>query len=103
MESTPIQLNKGVLLGLNWGGGGQKNTYTYESQKSMPTPEEFKRDLMAGSYSFLTRSKHYLERYPKIDIYGGQFNYTNLCLFRTPKEKNLLAPAMQVVLRPLKS
>jgi hypothetical protein len=87
--ATPIQVGEGMILGINWGGGGPSDNYSYESQKSMPTQEEFQRDLENGDYRFLIRSKNYLMEYMKIDLESGKFNYTNLCLFRSPSQKDL--------------
>lgn len=88
--ATPIQIGKGMILGINWGGGGPGDKHVYESQQKMPTLDQFKADFKNGSYGFLTRSADYLKKYPGIDVEDGEFNYTNLCLFRSPNQKFLL-------------
>ena len=87
--ATPIQIGKGMILGINWGGGGISDENSYESQLSMPTIPKFQDDLQRGGYKFLQRSKKYLENYLKIKVASGEFNYTNLCLFRSPQQKYL--------------
>jgi len=88
--ATPIQVGEGLILGINWGGGGPRDKYEYGSQDKMPTPEEFQHDLNNGDYRFLIRSKGYVKQYLKVDLESGNFNYTNLCLFRSPNQKYLL-------------
>jgi hypothetical protein len=88
--ATPIQVGKGLILGINWGGGGPRDKYAYGSQDKMPAPEEFQRGLKKGDYGFLIRSKSYVKKYLNVDIDSGKFNYTNLCLFRSPGQKDLL-------------
>jgi hypothetical protein len=87
---TPIQVGEGMILGINWGGGGPSDEYAYESQYKMPTRSEFQHDLKNGDYGFLIRSRNNLKEYLKLDIESGKFNYTNLCLFRSPGQKDLL-------------
>jgi hypothetical protein len=93
--ATPIQPGEGMILGINWGGGGPSDNYLYETQQKMPTQEEFRRDLKKGDYGFLIRSNRYLKEYLKLDIESGKFNYTNLCLFRSPSQKDLLTEDYQ--------
>jgi hypothetical protein len=77
---TPIQIGKGILLGINWGVSGDHNPQTdMPDGKDIPT------------YNFIRRSRHYLENYLRLDFDTMNFNYTNLCFFRTPNE---------VILRP---
>lgn len=93
--TTPIQPGEGMILGINWGGGGPGDKYSYGSQEKMPTQEAFRRELRNGDYGFLIRSKDYIKEYLKLDIESGKFNYTNLCLFRSPTQKDLLADDYQ--------
>lgn len=82
--ATPIQLGKGIILGINWGVGDQN--YVFCPSEPMPTITDYSID----DYPFLKRSNSYLLKYLHIDAYKPNFNYTNLCLFRTPKAKNLI-------------
>ncbi len=75
---TPIQKNKGILLGINWGADDN-----HEPQSDMPEGK----DIL--EYRFINRSKKYLENYLKLDFNSINFNYTNLCFFRTKAEKDL--------------
>lgn len=67
---TPIQKNKGIILGLNWGGTD------YPPQKNYP---EAKKDR---DWSFMTLSMPYINKYMGIQSIE-EVNYTNLCFFRT--------------------
>ena len=51
---------------------------------------QFQRELNKGDYRFLLRTKDNLKAYANIDIESGDFNYSNLCLFRSPYQKDLL-------------
>ena len=72
---TPIQKNRGILLGINWGVDGD-----HEPQSEMPNGKDI------PSYNFVQRSREFLEKYLLLDFHTINFNYTNLCFFRTPKE-----------------
>ncbi len=72
---TPIQLGKGILLGINWGVSGD-----HVEQTKMPDGKDI------PSYNFIQRSKPFLEKYLSLDFDVINFNYTNLCFFRTPDE-----------------
>jgi hypothetical protein len=76
--ATPISKGNGVIFGINWGGSGDFTAGTV-----MPTGDD-----IAG-YHFIKQSKTFLEKHWQIDISKINFNYTNLCFFRTPKEKDL--------------
>jgi hypothetical protein len=89
--ATEIKVGQDLILGINWGGGSISDNTKYESQKTMPVLPEFKRELKSGDYRFLLRTKDNLKTYAKIDVEAGDFNYTNLCLFRSPNQKDLLA------------
>lgn len=75
---TPIQKDKGIILGINWGADG-----SHEPQSEMPDSEE------AKNYPFIKRSKPFFKEYLQLDINSINFNYTNLCFFRTPKANDL--------------
>lgn len=76
--NTPIQRGKGILLGINWGVSGY-----HVPQTKMPDGKEI------TTYNFIYRSREFLERYLLLDFDTLNFNYTNLCFFRTPKESSL--------------
>ena len=73
---TPIQRKKGILFGINWGGDN------IQPQTQMPTGENI------VNYTFIKQSRKYLEQLG-LNFSDINFNYTNLCFFRTPKA-NLL-------------
>lgn len=72
---TPIQVGKGILLGINWGVSGD-----HKPQAEMPDGKDI------PTYNFIRRSRQYLETYLLLNFDTMNFNYTNLCFFRTPKE-----------------
>ncbi len=72
---TPIQIEKGILLGINWGAGGE-----HQPQTEMPDGK----DILA--YNFIQRSRQNLEKYLSLDFNDINFNYSNLCFFRSPHE-----------------
>lgn len=72
---TPIQIGKGILLGINWGVSGD-----HEPQTEMPDGKDI------PTYNFIQRSRRLLEQHLLLDFETLNFNYTNLCFFRTPSE-----------------
>lgn len=76
--ATPITKEKGILFGINWGGEDG-----YSAQSVMPD------ELRIVKFPFIQRSKKYFRKYLNLDVAPPNFNYTNLCFFRTPKEKDL--------------
>lgn len=76
--ATPISRGNGVIFGINWGGSNN-----FSEQTAMPTGDDI------GEYLFIKQSKRFLESDWKLDITKKNFNYTNLCFFRTPSEKHL--------------
>jgi uracil-DNA glycosylase family 4 len=76
--ATPIQRKKVILIGINWGVSGN-----HSPQTQMPTGEDIK------TYTFIQRSRKYLEQYFGLQFDPPNFNYTNLCFFRTPRQKDL--------------
>jgi hypothetical protein len=72
---TPIQVGKGILLGINWGVSGD-----HEPQTEMPDGKDI------PTYNFIQRSRQFLEQHLHLDFDTKNFNYTNLCFFRTPRE-----------------
>jgi hypothetical protein len=75
--ATPIAKRKGVIFGINWGG-----TDNFP-QTVMPTGGDI------SDYNFIKQSRQFLEKNWGLDIEKINFNYTNLCFFRTPKAKDL--------------
>jgi hypothetical protein len=75
---TPIQKNKQILLGINWGVDGD-----HEAQKELPHGRDIQH------YNFIQRSQPFLEKYLAISLNAVNFNYTNLCFFRSPNASYL--------------
>jgi len=92
--ATPIQMGKPIIMGINWGGGSIGDKNEYKIQEKMPSESDFQKELKNGNYKFLTRSKQLLEKHRQLRIDDDEFNYTNLCLFRTPKASELPDDAM---------
>ncbi len=82
--ATPLETELPLVMGMNWGGSGE-----FEVQSEMPDKQGFIDDLNKGHYRFLTRSSRLLKTYGEIDIWSGNFNYTNFCFFRSPNAKYL--------------
>jgi len=78
--ATPISKGNGVVFGINWGGSDN-----FEPQTVMPVDEEI------SEYRFIKQSRQNLENHWGLDIESINFNYSNLCFFRTPKGKDLSA------------
>ncbi len=76
---TPILKGVGLIVGLNWGGGG--NGEIFPSQ-TYPDGIDVK------TYTFIKRLFPYLNKYLKVDD-PKEINYSNLCFFRSPKVKDL--------------
>ncbi|MEE9363691.1 MAG: hypothetical protein V3U92_13915 [Cellulophaga sp.] len=74
---TPIQKEKPIIFGLNWGGND------ISAQTVHPEFEKEKRD-----WSFHNNIKHYLQDYLHISNIE-ELNYSNLCFFRTPNTSYL--------------
>lgn len=86
---TPIQIDKTLLMGINWGGGSPSDSYDYKIQEAMPSFDEFTNLYKQGEYKFLKRIEPFMKEIVKIEISTGEFNYSNLCFFRTPSIKDL--------------
>ena len=72
---SPIQKQKPVFFGLNWGGKNHK------PQKKNPTGN-YERDFAVAK-----GAEDYLNKYLNQNL--NDFNYSNLCFFRTPGTKYL--------------
>jgi len=71
--ATPIAQRKGIIFGINWGGSdGYKPQTKYPSGK----------DIV--EYPFIYRIRKSLTSHLSLDFEELNFNYTNLCFFRTP-------------------
>lgn len=86
---TPIRKERGVIFGLNWGGGGEKDidpdtrkVLEYPAQPSMPDGHNVEK------YGFISQSLPLLEKHLGVNDLS-QVNYTNLCFFRSPNVKYL--------------
>ena len=64
---SPIQLGKGILMGINWGEDGN-----HEPLSAMPNGKDI------ASYNFIKRSKNYLETYLHLDLNTVDFNCCRL-------------------------
>jgi uracil-DNA glycosylase family 4 len=84
--ATPVCHGKAVILGINWGTSG-KTSYTI--QRRFPTREEFLEDYYAGDYPFIQKSKELISEFLETHIEDVAFNYTNVCLFRSPNVSDL--------------
>ena len=69
---TPIQRRKPVIFGINW-GGSEKNL----RQSQMPNGDDIR------NYRFIKQSAPYLKEFFDLETNQLDFNYTNLCFFRT--------------------
>ena len=76
---TRIVRSKGIIFGINWGGSEDS-----KPQLTMPTEKE---NIL--EYNFIRRSKTNLEKQWSLDFKQFNFNYSNLCFFRTPKQNYL--------------
>lgn len=76
--ATPISIGNGIIFGINWGGADN-----FSPQTVMPKGNGI------ADYHFIKQNKQYLEKHWRLNISNINFNYTNLCFFRTPAEKDL--------------
>lgn len=89
--ATPIQIRKGIILGINWGegGGGESKNEKFINQEIMPSKEDFLKDYNLGDYKFLKKTKELLYKYKNLLLEDAEFNYFNLCFFRSPSSNDL--------------
>lgn len=78
--ATPIQKGRGVIFGINWGG-----VDNFSPQTVIPSGHDI------VDYNFIKQSRQFLEKHWGLDIASINFNYANLCFFRTPKQNILSA------------
>ena len=76
--ATPLNKGKGLILGINWGG-----SEGHVPQAGIPDGKGIE------TYGFFRLSAQKLKEYLELDINELNFNYTNLCFFRSPREKDL--------------
>lgn len=83
VAGTPIIKNKGVLIGLNWGGGGKNDMNSY-------TPQDLNKlsESRPNDYRFIISLFPFLQEYEKLNSIND-INYSNLCFFRSPKVSDL--------------
>jgi uracil-DNA glycosylase family 4 len=87
--ATPANPGKPVILGINWGGSAYADKNRYSIQRRFPTREEFLEDYNMGGYPFIQKSKKFISEFLRIEIENVEFNYTNVCLFRSPNISDL--------------
>ena len=87
--ATPVNTGKAVILGISWGGAAVEDKTGYSIQRRFPTKDEFLEDYLAGGYPFIQKSKDLISEFLKIEIEDVEFNYTNVCLFRSPSVSDL--------------
>ena len=80
IAGTAIKKRKGVLMGLNWGGGGIIDNSKYLPQESLNNINKCKPE----DYRFIRALSSYLEKYLKLKSVND-INYSNLCFFRSPQ------------------
>jgi uracil-DNA glycosylase family 4 len=87
--ATPVNPGKVVVLGISWGGAVSAGVSGYSIQRRFPTKEEFLEDYNVGGYPFIQKSKELISEFLQIKIEDVEFNYTNVCLFRSPNVSDL--------------
>lgn len=87
--ATPVNPGKAVILGISWGGAVSAGVTRYSIQRRFPTKEEFLEDYYIGGYPFIQKSKDLISEFLQIKIEDVEFNYTNVCLFRSPNVSDL--------------
>jgi len=87
--ATPVNPGKPVILGINWGGATSAGITRYSIQRREPTREEFLDDYRVGRYPFIQKSGDLISEFLKIQVNNVEFNYTNVCLFRSPNVSDL--------------
>lgn len=98
--ATPLAQKKGILLGINWGGGNGRVGDNYDVQAQMPTRTDFLDAYLDGQYRFIKNSRELLNKCLDIDVESDplQFNYTNLCFFRSPDVSHISFSDVEVCL-----
>lgn len=79
--STPIKKELPVLFGIN---PGAKDSVDYKIKMEMPTTGNEIND-----YRFIKYISPFLEEYTNLDLNDINFNYTNLCFFRSHSIRDL--------------
>jgi uracil-DNA glycosylase family 4 len=87
--ATPVNTGKAVILGISWGGAAVEDKTRYSIQRRFPTQDEFLEDYVAGGYPFIQKSRELISEFLQIEIEDVEFNYTNVCLFRSPNVSDL--------------
>lgn len=87
--ATPVNPGKAVILGISWGGVVMTDKNRYSVQRRYPTKEEFLEDYKEGAYPFIHKSSKFISEFLQLGIEDVEFNYTNVCLFRSPNVSDL--------------
>ncbi len=87
--ATPINPGKTVILGINWGGPVFGDNARYSVQRRFPTKEEFLNDYNDGVYPHIEKSSGLISEFLQFEVGAVEFNYTNVCLFRSPNVSDL--------------
>jgi uracil-DNA glycosylase len=87
--ATPVNPGKAVILGISWGGAVSSGLSRYSIQRRFPTKEEFLEDYNNGGYPFIQKSGEFISEFLNIKIEDVEFNYTNVCLFRSANVSDL--------------
>ena len=87
--ATPVNTGKVVILGISWGGAAIEDKARYSIQRRFPTQDEFLEEYRAGGYPFIQKSGELISEFLQIEIEDVEFNYTNVCLFRSPNVSDL--------------
>ncbi len=107
LVGTQIKPNQPLVVGLNWGGGSEKDLKKMKEKGEEYKPQTlssyqkliddnthfFSEGLDAGS---LLTIKPYIEKYIDFDIKTSHIGWTNFCLFRTPDDTTLSKEAMEL-------
>ena len=100
LVGTRIKLNQPLIVGLNWGGGGEGDESIYRPQ----TVESYKKYIDDDTHFFsegldagsIVRIKPYLEKYAKVNMNNAHVGWTNFCFFRTPDDSTLTDEAVKL-------
>jgi uracil-DNA glycosylase family 4 len=100
--ATPVTPRGGVILGVNWGGGDVADKTRYSFQGRFPTQIEFLEDYINGRHPFIQKSEQLISEFLHIKVEDVEFNYTNVCLFRSPNVSDLSIKEVRTCLPILK-
>lgn len=75
---TPLNIGDGLIIGINWGVDKE-----HSAQSEIPDGKDI------VTYNFIKRSKELLEQFTNVSFTDINFNYSNLCFFRSRKASDL--------------